>query len=145
MAAKHYEGTGRFNLRAFWAEYKNVLPIHYRTYLAEVACKKAASANVETVFSGAGKFMAEVHAPSLPLPFCCSPCLPLPFGCHPQHRLLLGRQAPHAGAPLLSRIVKLHYNWKYPFLRPSIKEIVERYNIKFRPTKASSEAAGPST
>ena len=32
-------------------------------------------------------------------------------------------------------MVKCHYNWKYLFLRPSIKEVIERYNTKFRPTK----------
>jgi len=63
LAAEHYQGTTRFNLRMFWAEYKSVLPIHYRVYLAEVACKKATAANVETVFSGAGKFTAEVRRP----------------------------------------------------------------------------------
>ena len=35
---------------------------------------------------------------------------------------------------LISRMVKLHYNWKYEFLRLTIKEIIERYNQKFRPT-----------
>ena len=29
---------------------------HYAVYLAEVGCKKAAAANVESVFSGAGTF-----------------------------------------------------------------------------------------
>ena len=53
-------------------------------------------------------------------------------------------QAPAAGPTLLSRIVKLHYNWKYLFLRPTIKEIVDRYNTKFRPTKTAAEA-GPSS
>ena len=41
-------------------------------------------------------------------------------------------QAPLAGPTLLSRLVKLHYNWKYLFLRPTIIEIIERYNLKFR-------------
>ena len=44
-------------------------------------------------------------------------------------------QAPLAGPTLLSRLVKLHYNWKYLFLRPTIQEIVERYNTKFRPNQ----------
>ena len=35
------------------------------------------------------------------------------------------------GSELLSRIVKLHYNWKYIFLCSTIKQIVERYNTKF--------------
>ena len=52
--------------------------------MAEVGCKKAAAANVESVFSGAGKFTQEAKS---------------------------------AGHMLLSRMVRLHYNWKYPFLR----------------------------
>jgi hypothetical protein len=32
---------------------------------------------------------------------------------------------------LLRRVVRLHYNWKYPFLRPSIDTVVKRYLIKF--------------
>ena len=42
-------------MRKFWAEHKAALPLHYAVYLAEVACKRAAAANVESVFSGAGK------------------------------------------------------------------------------------------
>ena len=80
-------------MRAFWAANKTVLPLHYGVYVAEVACKKAAAANVETVFSGAGKFTDE---------------------------------APSTGAALLSRIVKLHYNWKYEFLQPTLKEVIKR-------------------
>ena len=74
------------------------MPLHYAVYLAEVGCKKAAAANVESVFSGAGKFTTE---------------------------------APSVGAKLLQRMVKLHYNWKYTFLRPSLAKIIERYNLKF--------------
>ena len=59
LKSEYYQNTTRFNLRKFWAAYKLVLPIHYHTYLAEVGCKKAASDNVESVFSGAGKFTAE--------------------------------------------------------------------------------------
>ena len=32
------------------------------------------------------------------------------------------------GATLLERMIKLHYNWKYVFLRPTMKEIIKRYN-----------------
>ena len=70
-------------------------------YLSDVGCKKAASANVESIFSGAGKFTSEAGS---------------------------------VGHVLLSRMVKLHYNWKYIFLRPTIKEVVDLYNKKFRPT-----------
>ena len=59
----HYCEKGhRFNLRQFWADHKDVLPIHYTVYLAEVGCKKSAAANVESVFSGAGKFTAEASS-----------------------------------------------------------------------------------
>ena len=84
------------------------MPIHYAVYLAEVGCKKAAAANVESVFSGAGKFTSE---------------------------------APSTGAKLLQRMVKLHYNWKYSFLRPTMEKIIERYNLKFRPTSLDPAAA----
>ena len=45
--------------------------------------------------------------------------------------MLSASQAKSVGPELLSRIVKLHYNWKYIFLRPTIEEIVKRYNEKF--------------
>jgi len=93
------EKGNRFNLRQFWADDKAVLPIHYAVYLAEVGCKKSAAANVESVFSGTGKFTAE---------------------------------APSTGVELLSRMVKLHYKWKYLFLRPTMSKIIERYNLKFQ-------------
>jgi hypothetical protein len=50
-------------LGAFWAAHKVVLPLHYSVYVAEVSCKKSAAANVESVFSGAGKFTEEVPPP----------------------------------------------------------------------------------
>ena len=59
MQHKYYGGGHRFNTHAFWADHKQVLPLHYAVYLAEVGCKRSAAANVETVFSGAGKFMEE--------------------------------------------------------------------------------------
>ena len=117
-----------------------MLPIHYRTYLAEVACKKAAATNVETVFSGAGKFSAEVcrgnasggRVGGRRGGRCDQVVWRLSAGTH-----ICGAhgQAPSMGPLLLPRIVRLHYNWKYLFLRPTILEIIERYNAKFRPTK----------
>ena len=50
------------------------------------------------------------------------------------------RQVPATGPVRLSRIVKLHYNWQYPFLRPSKSAIVKRYNDKFRPTIVARKA-----
>ena len=32
---------------------------------------------------------------------------------------------------MLQRKVKLHYDWKYKFLRPTVKQVVTRYKIKF--------------
>ena len=57
--------------------------------------------NVESVFSGAGKFTDEAKS---------------------------------AGHKLVSRITKLHYDWKYKFLHPTNQQVVERYNKKFRPS-----------
>ena len=57
-----YFVRSRFNLHSFWADHKAVLPLHYAAYLVEVGCKKAAAANVETVFSGAGKYTDAVSA-----------------------------------------------------------------------------------
>ena len=71
-------------------------------------CKKAAAANVESVFSGAGKFTEEAGS---------------------------------AGPILISRIVKLHYNWKYAFLRPSMDEIIEHYHAKFKRKPNAAAAA----
>ena len=107
------------------AAHKSIIPLHYAVYVAEVGCNKAASANVESVFSGAGKFTGDAKS---------------------------------AGPILIKRMVKLHYNWKYQFLRPTVKEIIMRYNKKFHPTvhaklvaaatsssAASSPAASSST
>ena len=46
----------------------------------------------------------------------------------------------------MSRMVKLHYDWKYPFLRPKVESVVKRYNLKFgnvAPQAAEAEAASP--
>jgi len=43
-----------FDHKAFWYEKRKDLPLHYSVFVAEVGCYKAASANVETVFSGVG-------------------------------------------------------------------------------------------
>jgi len=34
--------------------------------------------------------------------------------------------------------VKLHYNWKYLFLRPTMAQIIERYNFKFHESLAGA-------
>ena len=85
--------------------------------VAEVGPNKAASANVETVFSGAGKF---------------------------------SKDAEKSSADLLRRVVRLHYAWKYSFLRAPVAEIVNRYNAKYHPAlhamlRRQAEAAASST
>ena len=48
-----------FDHKRFWYEHRNELPLHYNTYVPEVGSPKAASANVETVFSGVGGMTAK--------------------------------------------------------------------------------------
>ena len=107
--AKYFQKGSLFNLHSFWADHKLSLPFHYGVYLAEVGCKKAAAANVESVFSGAGKFTQEAKT---------------------------------AQPVLLQRMIKLHYNWKYAFLRPTIEQVCKRYKAKFG-TAAPGTAATP--
>ena len=111
----YHRGADRFNLRSFWADHKAALPLHYSAYLAEVGCKKSASANVESVFSGAGNFM---------------------------------EQGGTSGSTLLERMVKLHYNWKYEFVRPILEAVVDRYHEKFKANPmfvAEASAAAPAS
>ena len=54
LKGEFYTG-GHFDKSKYWLAMRSTLPIHYSVYLADCASKKAASANVETVFSGAGK------------------------------------------------------------------------------------------
>ena len=47
----------------------------------------------------------------------------------------------------MSRMVKLHYDWKYPFLRPKVESVVKRYNLKFgnvAPQAQTAEAVAAS-
>jgi hypothetical protein len=50
-----YIEGGIFDQAKFWVAAKSILPIHYSLWVAEFGSAKVASANVETVFSGAGK------------------------------------------------------------------------------------------
>ena len=110
LASEYFYGTNRFNLHVFWGDHKTILPIHYAAFLAEVGCKKAAAANVESSFSGAGKFSAEAKS---------------------------------VGGVLLTRMVKLHENWKYPFLRPTVETIIKRYESKFGGANAADAGEAP--
>ena len=57
----YVNAKGHFDKSSFWIAYRHKLPYHYAVYLADCASKKAASAHVESVFSGA-KRMAESAA-----------------------------------------------------------------------------------
>ena len=50
LSNKYFGGSQLFNLHEFWADHKKSLPLHFGAYVAEVGCKKAAAANVESVF-----------------------------------------------------------------------------------------------
>jgi len=56
-----YMVPGIFDLSVFWSGQKSVIPVHYFLWKAEVGCAKVASANVETVFSGAGRLSVKSH------------------------------------------------------------------------------------
>ena len=100
----------RFNLKAFWADHKQLLPLHYSVFITEVGPCKAGAANIETVFSGVGKFTEEARS---------------------------------SGPVLLRQMARLHYNWKYSFLRPTTKEVVERYNAKHHPPAPAAPELTP--
>ena len=110
-SSKYLQGSAdspRFNLHAFWVDHKAQLPLHFGVYLTEVGCIRAASASVETVFSGAGKFMEE---------------------------------APSAGATLLRMMVRCNVNYQYWFIRPTLAEVIARYNLKHHPKLGSAGTA----
>lgn len=52
---EQFMDAGIFDLGLFWSQQKSILPVHYSLWMAEVGCAKVASANVEVVFSGAGR------------------------------------------------------------------------------------------
>ena len=107
---KYFGGSQLFNLHQFWADHKMSMPFHFGVYVAEVGCKKAAAANVESVFSGAGKFTEEARS---------------------------------AQPTLLQRMIKLHYNWKYSFLRPTIEQVCKLYKEKFGTDAPTPDAPTP--
>ena len=47
-------------------------------------------------------------------------------------------EAKSAGSQLIQQMGRLHYNWQYEFLRPSVQEIVKRYNQKHHPELVAS-------
>ena len=58
---------------------------------------------------------------------------------------LRGWGAAHTGpGVLLMRIVRLHYNWKYDFIRPSIKAVCARYMEKFHAAPCAAASDEPS-
>ena len=58
--SRFFDSNARlFDQKAFWYEHRFDLPGHYRTFVGEVGSAKAASSNVETVFSGIGGMLAK--------------------------------------------------------------------------------------
>ena len=55
------ETTSRMDVNQFWADQKKTLPIHYNMYVGDCASKRASSAAVETVYSGATKLSDEAQ------------------------------------------------------------------------------------
>ena len=56
-----YMVSGIFDLSVFWSGQKSVIPVDYFLWMVKVGCAKVASANVETVFSGAGRISMKSH------------------------------------------------------------------------------------
>jgi len=57
-------------------------------------------------------------------------------------------QGSTSGSTLLQRMIKLHYNWKYEFVRPTLEEVVDRYHEKFKANTmfvAEASAAAPAS
>ena len=70
-----FEEKGLFNQGSFWAStHQHALPIHYALWVAEVGCCKVASANIETVFSGAGRISKKSRKLSPTLLSDCAFC-----------------------------------------------------------------------
>ncbi|KAK3234306.1 hypothetical protein CYMTET_55430 [Cymbomonas tetramitiformis] len=92
--------TREFDLLGFWEKNKSVLPIHNLVFRGDVGPKKAASANVEFVFSAAGSLLADYHANRLS------------HGVMEQYMVVGG-------------------NWKFPWLRPTMRAIQEAYKKMF--------------
>ena len=52
-------------------------------------------------------------------------------------------EAPSAGAVLLRMMVRCHVNYSYSFLRPTIQEVVARYNRKHHANLSPSLSCAP--
>lgn len=63
-----------------------------------------------------------------------------PLKQHPGQQQV-DRGAKHWRCPPLSYREAALYNWKYVFLQPTLKEVIKRFNDKFRPTIAARHAA----
>ena len=55
-------GVDERRYKSFWFEHRTELPLHYKSFVAEVGSQKAASSNVETVFSGVGGMVAKASS-----------------------------------------------------------------------------------
>jgi len=50
---KDRKNDDRYDILRFWDAHKKILPIHYHVFLGDCGSKRASSASVETVYSGA--------------------------------------------------------------------------------------------
>jgi hypothetical protein len=107
-----YIVKGIFNQSLFWAAQKHALPLHYAVWVAEVGCVKLASANIETVFSGAGRISnrARTLAPQVLSDYCY---------CHYNY----------------------HYDWLRPHLDEIITAYLKLYGPQVRDSDAEDGAS----
>ena len=115
------EHDGRYDILRFWDDHKKILPIHYNVFLGDCGSKRAASASVETVYSGK-------YCPSLPPDPCSSmPTHPNPVCSRLAGATKMSDKAFQLGDNELAAYVFNHYNWKFDFLRLTVTEIVNEY------------------
>ena len=61
LASRYYKHN-LFNHKSFWFEHRAELPLHYKSFVAQIGSQKSSSANVETVFSGVGGMVAKASS-----------------------------------------------------------------------------------
>ncbi|KAK3243873.1 hypothetical protein CYMTET_7249 [Cymbomonas tetramitiformis] len=72
MESGKYTLSNGFDQVGFYSDLGDLCPIHSATFRADACSKKAASANVESVFSGASALLADFHAGALSPKMICA-------------------------------------------------------------------------
>ncbi|KAK3253829.1 hypothetical protein CYMTET_36938 [Cymbomonas tetramitiformis] len=72
MESGKYSLSNGFDQVGFYSDLGDLCPIHSATFRADACSKKAASANVESVFSGASALLADFHAGALSPKMICA-------------------------------------------------------------------------